>query len=202
MAPGTEREAVALDRDLPLAPTGDGADQLTNGEGIEELVGGDQQRAVRGQGVDGRMPGCVGQSLGLELAQAGTRLDEVDGGHEPSRSHRPEGIDGKGAAARPQLDIMRRRTAGALPQVGEREADQLAEHLADLGRGDEIASCAERVMAGVIMVIGLGHEAIERHRPVGGDRPGKSRADMRPVRRRLRSRRPAPLGRGASRRWR
>jgi hypothetical protein len=42
--------------------------------------------------------------------------------------------------------VHRLGAPGADPQVGEPQPDQLAEHLADLGRGDEVALGAERVL--------------------------------------------------------
>ena len=46
------------------------------------------------------------------------------------------------------------------------DADQLAEHLADLRRGDEVAGCAERLARRVVAVVGI--EQADRH--VVGDR--------------------------------
>ena len=41
------------------------------------------------------------------------------------------------------------------PDLGRPEADQLAEHLADLGGGDEVARRAERIAGGVVAVLGM-----------------------------------------------
>src|SRR3546814_1632394 len=62
----------------------------------------------------------------------------------PRARHRAQRIDRERAAPRPQLDIGDLRAPRALPQIGEREREQFAEHLADLGRGDEIAARADR----------------------------------------------------------
>ena len=62
-----------------------------------------------------------------------------------------------------------------LPDRDRPEADQLAEDLADLRRGDEVAGAAERLAAHVVAVLGIGEA--ERHVVGDGDRPGG--ADMR-----------------------
>src|SRR3546814_3744123 len=69
----------------------------------------------------------------------------MDGRSEPRARHRAQRIDRERAAPRPQLDIGDLRAPRALPQIGEREREQFAEHLADLGRGDEIAARAQRI---------------------------------------------------------
>ena len=61
------------------------------------------------------------------------------------------------------------RPPGAQPEVGEPDADQLAEHLADLGRGGEVALGAERIAGRVIMRVRLGHVVGDRDRALGGD---------------------------------
>ncbi len=89
---------------------------------------------------------------------------------EASAAHRAQRIAGEGAATRAKLDIMAVGAVGAVPQVGEREADQLAEHLADFRRGGEIAARAERVAGGVIMGVGRTHILRQRDRPGERDR--------------------------------
>ena len=77
---------------------------------------------------------------------------------------------GKRPAARPELGIDRvRRRARALPAIGERGADQLAEHLADLRRGREIAARAERVAGRVIISVAGFHIGLDGDRPFGRD---------------------------------
>ena len=47
--------------------------------------------------------------------------------------------------------------AHLLPEIDDEKADQLAEHLADLGRGGEIPLRAQRIAGAVIMRIRRGH---------------------------------------------
>ena len=62
------------------------------------------------------------------------------------------------AAPRAEFDVMDGLgPPGADPDVGQPQPDQLAEHLADLGRGDEIARRAERIAAVVIAGVRLAH---------------------------------------------
>ncbi len=60
-----------------------------------------------------------------------------------------------------------------LPHADRPQADQLAEDLADLGRGDEVAGAAEGVALHVVAVLGVGeagrHEIGDRDRPAGAD---------------------------------
>jgi hypothetical protein len=62
------------------------------------------------------------------------------------------------------------RPSGAVPQIGAPQADQLAEHLADLRCGDEIATLPEWIARGIIMRVRRGHELCDRDRP--GERDG------------------------------
>lgn len=43
------------------------------------------------------------------------------------------------------------------PQIGEPQPDEFAEHLADFGRGDEIAVRTQGIAAGIIARVGLAH---------------------------------------------
>jgi len=56
------------------------------------------------------------------------------------------------------------------PGLRQPEADELAEHLADLGRGDEVAGRAERVAGDVVAVARVSQA--ERHVVGDADRPG------------------------------
>src|SRR3546814_19753922 len=69
------------------------------------------------------------------------------------------------------LHIMgRRAAAGPHPYVRQAEADQFAEHLADFGRGGEVARRAHRVAGAVIMLVRLRH--------IMGDGDGAARLDL------------------------
>jgi hypothetical protein len=183
----TKRPSIA-DPELPLAL------ELPHRQRVEEFVGDDEQRIAVRQGGEAVVP-ARGEPLGLGGAQDGAGLDQLDRRRQPGAAHRPQRILGQGAAPGPQLDIMRRhRAARAAPQVGEPDADQLAEHLADLGRGDEIAVRAERIAGRVIMRVRLGHIIGDLDRAFGGD-AGPQPGLKRPLAHR---RRPGRRGRRAS----
>ena len=87
------------------------------------------------------MPSCGAQKIGHERAAPGTELDQ----HDPAGLPHP------------------------VPGVGAPRADQLAEDLADLGRGDEIALPAQGVAPGVVAIFGI---AVRRRHETGdGNRP-------------------------------
>src|SRR5690606_26118914 len=64
--------------------------------------------------------------------------------------------------------------AEALPAVHAPQADQLAEHLADLRSGDEVAARTERIGAPVVAVLGMAERL--GHVLGDGDRPGQADA--------------------------
>src|SRR3546814_3417033 len=104
------------------------------------------------------------------------------------------------AAPRTQLDIAEGGAAGTRPQVGDPDADHLAEHLADLGRGNEIARGAERVARRVIMRVRGGHIVGDRRRPRRRDFAYELVRAWRDVTQRCRVRRTVrPAGGGPSR---
>ena len=107
-----------------------------------------------GKLVDGFMPMRVGHRRLLSLAQHRAGLDEMHVAGKARRAHHPQRIAGQRSAARPKLGIDRVvRRPGALPAVGQRGADHLAEHLADFRRGREIAARAERIAGRVIISV-------------------------------------------------
>ena len=95
---------------------------------------------------------------------------------EEGRPHprRTQRVGHQRAAPGPKLgehEFLRR--AHRLPGGDRPEADQLAEDLADLGRGDEIAAPSERLARRVIAVGRIAeacrHVFGDRHRPAGVD---------------------------------
>src|SRR3546814_8085197 len=61
-----------------------------------------------------------------------------------------QGVDHQGAASGTEFDeLAGRRAAEAQPGVGAPHADQLAEHLADLRRGDEVPALRPRRAEGI-----------------------------------------------------
>ncbi len=131
--------------------------QLPDGKGIEKLVGDDDERALR-HILDAIVPldrrRRAAQGLLLHVAQAGTRLDQSDGDGFKEFRHAAPGAQRVGherAAPRSKLgDRDRFRRAHRLPDGDGPQPEQLAEDLADLGRGDEIALRADRMARGVI----------------------------------------------------
>ena len=88
-----------------------------------------------------------------------------------------QGVRHQGAAAGTELDQREGgRAARAQPIVGAPEADQLAEHLADFRRRDEIAAAAQRVASAVIAVFGMQqgqrHIVSQADRALAADAPG------------------------------
>src|SRR4029079_18324212 len=61
------------------------------------------------------------------------------------------------------------RPARLSPRIGEASANQLAEHLADLGRRRKIADRAERIAGRVIVIVAGFHECFDAERPLGLD---------------------------------
>ena len=146
--------ALGIERDEAFGPAGPAAHELANRQRVEELVGDQQQRTVR-QRVDavGETRREVGRGGGeaalLFLPQDRARLDEVEPqgaaefGDGPRRAQQ---IGHKRAAAGTEFGQDHRiGPSDALPAVDQASADQLAEYLADFGRGDEVAGSAERV---------------------------------------------------------
>jgi len=87
--------------------------------------------------------------------------------------------DGAAAAApRPKLDHDDRgRPTDVIPNLGCPKTQELAEHLADLGRGGEVARCAQRIAGRVIMRVGRGHVVGDGDRAFVGDAAGEVGGD-------------------------
>ena len=121
------------------------------------------------------------QSRKLPRAQDRRGLDQVhlDGRLKPRHPpRRAQDIRHQGPAPRPQLGQHRPRgRAPAEPGLRQRQPDKLAEHLADLRRGGEIARRPQRVAGGVIAQsrVGqaFGHVVGDRQRPARPDPPGQ-----------------------------
>ena len=74
------------------------------------------------------------------------------------------------SAARPELGIdSLGRSPGAGPAVGQRRADDLAEHLADFRGGGEIARGSERVARRIIMRVAQVHVTLDADRSLPAD---------------------------------
>ena len=166
---------ILSDLDDPLVPAIRAHHGLMDRQGIEELVGEDDDRTF-GDFLERAMPGGRetggGQGLALNPLQHRADLDHVEGesgielGHHLGRPHR---IDHHCAAAGPELhqpDALGRSQRA--PGRGRPQTDQLAEHLADFRRSGEIAAGAERVARRVVTVLGMGeaerHVLRDRHR--------------------------------------
>ena len=123
----------------------------------------------------------------LDRAEAGTGLDKMDAGGFGKIRHDADDAKEIGHQRAPPgtelgEDEFARR-AHRLPDHHGPHADQLAEHLAHLRRGDEIAVAAERLAAHVVAIEGVGeaglHVGGERHRPVGADAGDQLLAERR-----------------------
>ena len=163
---GGEGEVLAVKRHAPLLV----ADPLADRQGIEKFIGDQQQRAIGRDRREALMPFGVRVPLPLKVAQHRTGFDEMHLGLEPGLGHHAQRIGGERPAPRPKLDVDGIvRPARAVPAIGQRRADHLAEHLADFGRGGEIAGGAQRIAGRVIMRVGLAHEDVDADRPGGAN---------------------------------
>ena len=149
--------------DQPLAPAVAVALELADWQGVEEFVRDKVKRQIR-QGVGTIVKGNVGAGnrLALDLAQGWRGLDQVKlcGVVKPRHgARRAQDIGHQGAAPRPGLG-QGKGVGRALIQPALRKAqtDQLAKHLADLRRGDEITARAKRIAGGIIAMHGV-HQA-------------------------------------------
>ena len=140
-----ERGRARIEGDEPLGPARRAAHELPDRQRVEEFVGDQQQRPV-GQVVEiaRAQTALRREPLRLRRAQApgSPRPDAAAarGGNPGTAAARAQHIGHQRAAAGPQLDQEHRvGRAHPLPQIGAPQPDQLAENLADLGRGDEIA---------------------------------------------------------------
>ena len=130
-----------------------------------------------------RQPDAVRRRRGARLllgAQHRARLDQI----QPQRAAK----SGTAPAARRKSAISTPRPgpssarmhrvgpAHPLPQIGAPQPDQLAENLADLRRGDEIAAAPSGSRRRVIARLGIvqrhRHKGGDRERPLGADAPG------------------------------
>ena len=132
--------------------------ELADRQGVEEFVGQQEQRRL-GQGVDAVRPlhRVRGEGGLLAGAQGGRGLDQhhaccsVKAGYS-ARS--PKQIGHQRATPRTKLGQGKGgRGPLILPGLRQAQPQQFAEHLADLGPGDEVALCAERRACGVIAVV-------------------------------------------------
>ena len=187
-----EAVAAAVDIDDTFEPAAALELELMNRQGVEQLVGDEQERTI-GNVVEGIVPGRrdlrrgLLQRLGLTAAQIGTGLDhvQIDGGVEARHLARaPQRVGHQRAAPRTQLDQANgSRPAHRFPDRGAPGAQQLAEHLADLRRGDEIALQAEGIALLVVAVLRMaerfGHVFGDGDRPGDANAPGQKFAQRR-----------------------
>ena len=142
--------AARPDVDHALVPAVGFFDRLMHRQRIDEFVGDDDDgtgRDIRQRRMPQHRHVNVLQPLLLQELQQRAHFDQMhdDGGIKILDDlRRPQSIAHQGPASGPELDdahVFRR--AHLLPHRGHPQSDQLAEHLADLGRGDEIAAGAE-----------------------------------------------------------
>ena len=138
----------------------------------------------------------------LRGAEHRAGLDEMYRWHEPRLRHRPQRVRRERPAAGAQLDPRGIARPGTQGEIGCPQADQLAEYLADLGRGREVTGGAERIAGGVIMGVAQRHILGERDRPAARDQATQPRVQtvFGKIRRRCHSLRSALRARAAP--WR
>ncbi len=172
--------AIDVELDRAFVPAVELLHRLMHRQRVEEFVGDDDERAVRHLvervvPVDRHVD--TAERLLLPLLKHRARLDHVhdDGVAEFRQNARgAQHVHHHGAAAGAKLDkadVLRR--AHLAPDRCAPDADQLAEHLAYLGGGDEIAVAPERIARHVVAVPGIAqaqrHELAHRHRPAALD---------------------------------
>ena len=157
-------------------PAAFGLYRLIDRQCVEEFICKDDRwpfRHLDYRTVPGNWNPRAFQGLFLLRSQSGTDLDQVDNYCCAKLRHelrRPQCVFQHRAATRAELDQSHILWSSHLFPYGRRpDTDQLAEHLAYLGRGDEITSRAERVVSCVITVVGVeqteGHVLSDRHWP-------------------------------------
>ena len=161
---------LGIERHHPLRPTAGSADELPDWQRVEELVGHHQHRAVR-QLFDTRHP-CrlrMAEASLLFRAKHRAHLDQTDAQGAAKFRHSAGGAQQvlhQHAAAGAQLCHDHRiRPADPLPQLSAPQPDQLAENLADLGRGREIARRSDRAAPRIVPGPGV----VQRHGHIGRD---------------------------------
>ena len=191
--PGREDERVILvQRHHSLAPAAFGADQLAHRQRVEKFVGDEQYGRIFGHACQIVMELSAGHRRRLLGAQDGRTFHEMHARREPVALHHSQRVARQRAASRAKLDIEDiLQPARTRPEIGAPQGDYLAEHLADIGRGDEIAPSirsairmsarigrAEGIAARIIARIALAHEARHRHRAIGADQAPEARSQI------------------------
>src|SRR5579863_8830310 len=154
--------AVAREGNASLMPCPARALELTDRQRVEEFIGDEQHRTMRqSYNVVVKHRRESREFFLLHAAQHGAALDEMQTHSFCKARHvtrRAQRVNHHRAATGPELDEQHRvRRAEALPVIRAPRADQLAENLADLRRGDEIARGAERVARRVVESAHFGH---------------------------------------------
>ena len=143
-----------------------------------------------GAGEDRNVARCVSRRLGLVSTSAMVTRSRSPGTRPNTRSASAISVPRPG----PSSAMTAARPAHGLPDGRRPDANQLAEHLADLGRGDEVAVFADRLPRRVIAGAGVGeaglHIVMHADRPVARDpllQPRRKRALFGAVRLALRA---------------
>ncbi len=161
-AVGEGQRPRGIDVDAALVPGAVVEDPLRDGQRIEELVGDDDGRPRAGR--ETRVPQRTGTSspfsvarwTGSSAALLSIELDAQRGAKRRHEARRPQRVAHQRAASGAKLDeTQRRRRAHLLPDDGAPQPDDLSEHLADLGRRDEIAAAADGRLASVVAMLGI-----------------------------------------------
>lgn len=169
--------ALRIEADLPLVPSRRPALELAHRQAVEELVRQDD-RGTRRQRLDVGVPRRAGPGEEAFLRgpqdRAGLHQLRRHAHSRARRPQRPQRVRHQRAAAGPQLHQNQGiGSSHQLVDIGAPGTDQLTEHLADLGRGGEVAPGAQRVAGAVVAVDRMaeaqGHVAIDADRPVLAD---------------------------------
>lgn len=176
---GDEGESLAVEPYQTIVPSHRRTHQLMHRQGIEELVGDDQQRRIVGQGREIVVVVTARKGLALERAQRGGGLDEVDLRHQIVTRRRAQRVLRQRPAPGPQLDIVDALAAThPHPQIREPQADQFAEHLADFGCRDKIALLAKGIAAGVVARVALADKLRKADRACLADQTAQGGGDV------------------------
>src|SRR5690625_204724 len=170
--------AILAQTDEAFRPAAVGFLKLPNRKRIEELIG-NQEQGVFGNGGEFVVPCGLDRPQGIALlfSQARARLDQMkleSALESRQQSCCAQGVCHQAAAAWSQLDQEQTfRLPHRLPAFGTPETEKFTEHLAYLGRGDEVSAAAEgiarRVVADLRMGEGNGHVVGEADGTFGAD---------------------------------
>ncbi len=187
---GGEGQHIVVECYHALMPAFVLPDILAKRQGIEKLIGQQQERLVEKSAAEMVFPAEREGGLRQGLLLCG--FERRAGFHQHHFGVRgkfavclcgTQGVGHQGAAPRPQFDQAQGlRLAQLVPHRHAPGAEQFAEHLRDFRRGDEIARASDRITCGIDAVIRVmqrqRHELRDGNRPLGRNQPRNALAEQ------------------------